>query len=91
MPNNVLINGASVDAEDPCALYQALYAIKVQILAGEHVEEFSIRSPVTQETFRVATAKLSDLNKELSRLADACSQANGGKRKRFAIRAGFRS
>ena len=43
----VTIGGVSVDTDDPCALWQALYAYKLKVLAGEQVEEFEIRSPVT--------------------------------------------
>ncbi|BCM19243.1 hypothetical protein [Mesorhizobium sp. J8] len=83
MPALVSINGVAVDQEDPCALYQALYAAKLRILAGEHVEELQIQSPVTRELMRFSVANLKSLDAELMRLAAACS-AKSGKRSRYA-------
>jgi hypothetical protein len=48
----VKLGGVDVDQEDPCALYQALYSAKLQLLAGERVEETEIRSPVSQNRIR---------------------------------------
>ncbi|CDX55901.1 conserved hypothetical protein [Mesorhizobium plurifarium] len=83
MPALVSINGVAIDQEDPCALYQALYAVKLRILAGEHVEELQIQSPVTRELMRFSAANLKSLDAELMRLAAACS-AKSGKRSRYA-------
>lgn len=83
MPSLVSINGVAVDQEDPCALYQSLYAVKLRILAGEHVEELQIQSPVTRELMRFSAANLKSLDAELMRLAAACS-AKSGKRSRYA-------
>ncbi|NTF87505.1 hypothetical protein G6L46_10250 [Agrobacterium rhizogenes] len=80
----VMINGATVDTDDPCALYQALYAVKLKRLAGEQVAETEIRSPVGQRRIQVSSVSMADLDAELNRLADACSQKNGGARRRFA-------
>jgi hypothetical protein len=80
----VTINGLVVDTDDPCALYQALYAVKLKRLAGEQVAETEIRSPVGQRRIQVASVSMPDLDAELNRLADACSQKNGGPRRRFA-------
>jgi len=85
MPTMVTIGGASVDQDDPCALYRALYAIKLQFLAGDHVEEIEIRSPVNQRRLRVSAANIKALDEELMRLASACSAKAGG-RMRFAKR-----
>ena len=88
MPNMVTINGVAVDAEDPCALYQALYAVKLRILAGEHVEELQIQSPVTRELMRFSSANLKSRDAERMRLAAACS-AKSGQRSRYAKRIRF--
>ncbi|WFP74508.1 hypothetical protein [Mesorhizobium sp. WSM4906] len=88
MPTLVSINGVAVDAEDPCALYQALYAVKLRILAGEHVEELQIQSPVTRELMRFSSANLKSLDAELMRLAAACSAKNG-QRTHYAKRIRF--
>ncbi|MDG4854580.1 MULTISPECIES: hypothetical protein [unclassified Mesorhizobium] len=83
MPALVTINGVAVDQDDPCALYQALYAVKLRALAGEHVEELSIQSPVTREQLRFSGADIKALDAELMRLSAACSAKNG-KRSRYA-------
>lgn len=88
MANMVTIDGNSVDAEDPCALYQALYAVKLKLLAGDRVEEIEIRSPVNQRRLRVAASNIKALDDELMRLASACS-AKSGQRTRFAKRIRF--
>lgn len=83
MPTFISINGVDVDQDDPCALYQALYSVKLRILAGEHVEELQIQSPVTRELMRFSAANIKLLDVELMRLASACS-AKDGKRQRYA-------
>lgn len=80
MPNIITLNGASVDAADPCALYQALYATKMRMIAGEQVEEMSIQSPVTRETVRFSPSNMKALDAELVRLGEACRIKNGGRR-----------
>lgn len=80
----VKIDGVDVDTDDPCALYQALYAVKLKRLANEQVSEVEIKSPVGQRRMQVATVSLDDLNAELNRLADACQKKTSGKRSRFA-------
>lgn len=85
----VTINGVSVDDGDPCALYQALYAVKLRFAAGESVEELTIQSPVTRETVRFSPANIKVLDAELMLLATAC-QAKQGKRTRFAKAMSFR-
>jgi hypothetical protein len=89
MPNMVTIAGASVDADDPCALYQALYAVKLKLLAGEQMEEIEIRSPVNQRRLRVAVANMKAIDDELMRLATACAAKNGAGRVRYAKRIRF--
>jgi hypothetical protein len=84
MTNMVTINGASVDADDPCALYQALYAAKLALIAGERVEETEIRSPVSQNRVRVSVGSMEALNAEIMKLAAACQAKTSGKRARFA-------
>jgi hypothetical protein len=88
MANMVTIDGHSVDAEDPCALYQALYAVKLKLLAGDRVEEIEIRSPVNQRRLRVAAGNIKALDAELMRVASACSAKNG-RRVRYAKRIRF--
>lgn len=88
MPTMVMIGGASVDAEDPCALYQALYSAKLQLLAGERIEETEVRSPVTQRRLRVAVTNIAAIDDELRRLSAAC-EAKHGRRTRFAKRIRF--
>lgn len=81
--STVTINGVSVDMDDPCALYTALYAVKFKILAGEHVEEISLQSPVSREMMRVSAANMAQLDKELMRLSAACTAKTTGKRARY--------
>ncbi|MDG4877642.1 hypothetical protein P9273_21300 [Mesorhizobium sp. WSM4935] len=88
MATLVTINGVAVDQDDPCALYQALYATKLRMLAGEHVEELSIQSPVTREQMRFSSANSKSLDAELMRLAAACT-AKRGLRSRYAKRIRF--
>ncbi|MBX5112697.1 hypothetical protein [Rhizobium lentis] len=80
----VKINGMDVDADDPCALWQALYAVKLKRLAGEQVAETEIRSPVGQRRLQLASVSLADLDAELNRLRAACERKNGLQRTRFA-------
>lgn len=79
----VVISGQTVDMDDPCELYRALYDVKLKILAGEHVEEISIQSPVSREMMRVSPANLKALDQELMRLAGACQAKQNGIRMRF--------
>jgi len=81
--STVTINGAVVDVDDPCALYQALYAVKLKILAGEHVEEISLQSPVSREMMRVSAGNMGQLDKELMRLSAACTLKTTGQRARY--------
>lgn len=83
MPTFVKIGGVDVDAEDPCALYQALYAQKLKLLAGDRVEEIEVVSPATRRRVRVSASSIKDLDAELLRLAAACTAKNGG-RSRYA-------
>lgn len=77
----VTIDGAPIDIEDPCALYQALYAVKLKRLAGERVEEGEIQSPATRRRMRYATVSIAELDAELARLAGACDAKNGKRRR----------
>lgn len=88
MPNLVTIGGVYVDADDPCALYQALYAAKIKLLAGERLEETEIRSPVTSRRLKVAASNMAALDAELMRLSTACTAKTGG-RARYAKRLRF--
>ncbi|MBB4005813.1 hypothetical protein [Allorhizobium taibaishanense] len=84
----VTINGAEVDQDDPCALFQALYSVKLKILAGEQVSQISIQSPVTRDQVVFSAANMSALNEELNRLAAACQQKTTGRRpnRRWSLR-----
>lgn len=79
----VTINGSSVDADDPCALYQALYVVKFKILTGEYVEETEVRSPVTLNRIRIAAANLKAIERELGDLKDACMRKRTGSPARY--------
>lgn len=83
MPNMVTIGGVSVDADDPCALYQALYSAKLKLIAGDRLEEVEVQSPATRRRIRVATANIKDIDAELMRLQAAC-EAKSGRRSRYA-------
>lgn len=85
----VTLGGLQVDDEDPCALYQALYAVKLRLISGEMTEEVEIRSPVTNRRVRFSAGNLDALDTELRTLAAACD-ARSGRRRRFAISGGFR-
>ena len=89
MAQTVKLDGVSVDAEDPCALWQALYNAKLKLLAGDWVEETEIQSPVTRRRIRVAVANIKAIDEELERLAAACQAKNGGGRRRYAARIRF--
>ena len=89
MLNPVKINGAVIDGDDPCALFQALYAFKLSALAGGKVEEVEVRSPVTSRRTRFGATNLPALEAELSRLQAACEKIRGGRR-RYAQRGTFR-
>lgn len=80
MPNMITIGGASVDADDPCALYQALYATKLKLISGEMVGEYSIQSPVTRDSVTFSPSNLRALDAELVRLAAACQEKTTGRR-----------
>ncbi len=82
--NTVKIDGVDVDIDDPCALYHALYAVKIKRAAGEQVSEVEIKSPVGQRRMQLSSINLDDLNAELNRLANACQKKTDGKRTRFA-------
>lgn len=84
----ITINGAPVDSSDPCALYQALYAVKLRILSGENVSEMAIQSPVTRESVVFSSVKLDALDEELSRLSAACDAKRCGRKpsRRFSLR-----
>jgi hypothetical protein len=88
MPNMITIGGSTVDADDPCALYQALYATKLKLISGEMVGEYSIQSPVTRDSVTFSPSNLRALDAELTRLASACQQKTTGRRptRRWSLR-----
>jgi hypothetical protein len=79
----VTLGGVSVDMDDPCALYQALYATKLKLLAGERMEETEIRSPVSQDRIRVSVVNMAAIDAELLRLSAACTRKTTGKPGRY--------
>jgi len=85
MLNPVTINGAIINGDDPCALFQALYAHKLKMLSGQQVEEIELRSPVTTRRSRFGAGNIAELDAELARLQAAC-EAKSGRRRRFALR-----
>ncbi|RYC10166.1 hypothetical protein [Ciceribacter ferrooxidans] len=80
MTNMVKIDGVTVDADDPCALWQVLYSAKLKMISGEIVQEMTIQSPVTRETVVFSPGKLGALDQELNRLAAACQAKTSGRR-----------
>ncbi len=83
---NLTINGQTVDGDDPCALYQALYALKIQMLAGESVTEIEVQDPVSQRRTVFNKTSQTDLDGELLKLATACTRKTTGRPGRFAKR-----
>lgn len=81
---DIVIGGVTVDIDDPCALYQALYSVKLQMLSGEQVEELSIQSPVSRELVRFSPANMTALDAELMKLSAACTAKTTGKPARYA-------
>lgn len=77
----IKIGGETVDTDDPCALYQALYAVKLKRLAGEAVEESEIRSPATLRRIRTASVPIAELDRELALLAQACDLKTSARRR----------
>lgn len=90
MPNNVTIGGVTVDADDPCALYTVLYNERLKLITGGSIGEVQAGDANAQRRIRYNTASLSSLDAELARLKDLCGQSSGGRKARFAMRAGFR-
>lgn len=84
----VKINGGEVDADDPCALWQALYAVKLRLLAGEQVTEMSIQSPVTREQVTFSSSNMTQIDAELNRLQAKCQAKTTGRRpsRRWGLR-----
>jgi hypothetical protein len=76
----IKLGGVTIDAADPCALYQGLYLVKLQLISGEMTGEYSIQSPVTRETVVFSPANLKSLDAEMTRLQAACQQATSGRR-----------
>lgn len=86
MTNNVTIGGATVDADDPCALAKALYNVKLSLIAGGGV--IMLQHGETRTQF--SSANMSVLEDEIAKQKDLCTQSTGGRKARFAMRAGFR-
>lgn len=84
----IKFGGVTVDSSDPCALYQALYVVKLKLISGEMTGEYSIQSPVTRETVVFSPANLRALENEMTRLQAACQAKTNGRRpsRRFSLR-----
>lgn len=83
---NITINGQTVDAADPCALYQALYAQKILLISGENVSEIEVQDPVSQRRTVFSTVNIAALDDELLKLATACWRQTTGRPGRYAKR-----
>jgi hypothetical protein len=90
MADPVIIGGVSVDPDDPCALWQALYAVRLQFVAGQRTEEIEVRSPVSNRRVRFGKSDIGAMDQELARLARACEEKNGKPRTRYAKAVRFR-
>lgn len=90
MPNSVKIAGITVDADDPCALAEALAKARLRLISGEQITDIWVQDFNGQRRTRYQLANLTELDKEIARLRDLCEQSKGGRKARFAIRAGFR-
>lgn len=78
MTTMIKIAGMTVDADDPCAMYAALAAVKAKRLAGEQIEESEIRSPVMHQRVKIASSSIADIDRELVRLQSACQAKTTG-------------
>lgn len=88
--NFVVIGGQSVDVNDPCARYLALFAYRIRLATGGAVEEIEIRSPVTtRRTKFSAGSKPADLDDLLAEAKAECEAITSGTkhRTRYAIAA----
>lgn len=90
MANNVTIDGATVDADSPCALAKALTAVRLKIVTGGGISEYRTQDFNGGRTIRYSAANLKALDDEIARQTDLCTQSTGGRKARFAIRAGQR-
>ncbi|WGD30161.1 hypothetical protein AncyloWKF20_20830 [Ancylobacter sp. WKF20] len=75
--STITLGGQSLDTNDPCALYEALYAFKLRLIAGERQEEVEITSPLTRRRVRFTAANPEALDAELERLRAACDARLG--------------
>lgn len=80
MAEPIKINGVSIAANDYCSLYQALYAAKLKIIAGENVTEMIMRSPVTHEEIVMSPANIKAIDAELVRLKQLCDAGSASPR-----------
>lgn len=90
MTNNVKIAGVTVDADDPCALASALVKIRLRLIAGESVNDIWIQDFNGQRRTRFTGASVREIDQEIAKQKDLCQQSQGGRKARFAMRAGFR-
>lgn len=89
MANLVKIDGVTVDADDPCLLFQALYAVKLKIVSGASIAETMIQDPATRRQIAFQPANMPALEAELRRAQMACEAKNSGRRARTAIASGW--
>lgn len=86
MANNVVIGGITVDMDDPCSLATVLKAHRLTVIAGGTVT----MSQHGETRMQFSAANLNALDREIAKAEDACTQSTGGRKARFAMRAGFR-
>lgn len=89
MATPIKIDGATVDADNPCAVFQALYALKLKIASGAAIAETLIRDPATQRQIVFHPANMAALETELRRAQAACEASTSGRRARAAISSGW--
>lgn len=89
MPTMVKIDGVNFDAGDPCALFQALYALKLKVISGASIAETLIQDPATRRQVVFKPANIEALEAELRRAQAACEAKTSGRRARSAISSGW--
>ncbi|ORE90991.1 hypothetical protein [Aurantimonas sp. 22II-16-19i] len=89
MADPILVGGVSVDPDDPCALWQALYNVKLRFISGERVEEVEIKSAITNRRVRYGKSDMAGIDAEIARLQVLCAEKTGGPRRRYAKRFRF--
>jgi hypothetical protein len=90
MATSVTVGGMTWDLDDPCATYAALRQIRLKLIAGESISEVQAGDANAQRRVRYNTASVEALDRAIAEAQSLCSQSDGGRPKRYAMRAGFR-